>query len=142
MVSAEIIATTIHAADAVRIAIGYEADVVRMFLQKCGTASIILFDRFGINATEQDVVLAVQGGNFARSSAQQFLEASGANAEKGFMGEPELGFGDEFEIDELFQRVIMRRADIFDRDLITFRRGQSNAFDRIAVKKRFNRLTG
>ena len=53
----KIIAATVHAADAVGVAVGHEADVVRMRPQIRLAARVIFRNRFGIDAAEEDIVL-------------------------------------------------------------------------------------
>ena len=57
LVGGEIIAAAIHAADAVGVAIGDEAKVVRMLLEKRRAAPVVLLDRLRVDAAEQRVVL-------------------------------------------------------------------------------------
>jgi hypothetical protein len=49
----EILAMPIHAADAIGVAIGDEAKIMRMLLEKSLTATVVRFDGFGIDAAEQ-----------------------------------------------------------------------------------------
>ena len=60
LVRGEIVAAAVHAADAVGVAVGHQANVVRMLLQKGRAAPVILLDRLRVDAAEQRVVLAVQ----------------------------------------------------------------------------------
>ena len=87
LVRGQIITPAIHAAHAVSVAIGDEANVVRVLFEKGRTAPVVLLNRLRVNAPEKDIVLAVQRRHSASRAGQQFLEAARAHAKEGLMGE-------------------------------------------------------
>ena len=101
LMGGQITAATIHAADAVGIAIGHEANVVRMTAQIFLGRPIILEDGFRIDAAEENIVLCIERGDAAVGSCKNLFEASRADAEERVMGKAQFRFGDEFEIHEL-----------------------------------------
>ena len=52
LVRREIIATTVHAADAIGVAVGHQANVVRMRAEKFLAVCVIFLNRLGIDAAE------------------------------------------------------------------------------------------
>ena len=62
----------------------------------------------------QDVVRAVERRDLTGRAGKQLFKAACADAEQGLMRETQFRFRDEFEIHELLQRGVMRRANILD----------------------------
>ena len=84
-------------------------------------------------------MIAIERGDLAGCAGQQLFETARAHAEQGVMGKTQFRFRDEFEIHQLFERGIMRGADIGDFDLTGLDGvGQRHGFDRIAVEKTFD----
>ena len=136
LVGGEIIAAAIHAADAVGVAIGDEANVVGVLLKKRRAAPVVLSDGLRVNAAEKDVVLGVQSRYPAGGAGEQFFEAAGANAEEGIMGKAEPGLGDELEVHEPFDSSIVGGPDVLDYDLPgSDRVGQGNGPDRLLIQE-------
>src|SRR5206468_7515098 len=100
LMSRQIIAPSIHAAHAIRIAISNEADVVRMLFQKGRATRIVFLDRLRIDSAEKGVMLSIQGGNSASRAGEQLFEASCADTEEGVVREAKFRFSDELEIHE------------------------------------------
>ena len=143
LVGGEIIAVAIHAAHAVCVAVRHQADIMRVFLKKCGAAPVVLLHRFRVNAAEHHVVLAVQRRHSASRARQQFLEAARTHAEQRLVGKPQLGFGDELEVHEPFQGGVVGGPDILDSDLFrldTVSHGLGP--DRVLIQELLHRLAG
>jgi hypothetical protein len=81
LVGRQITAVAVHAAHSVGVTIGHQAKVMRMFPEKRLAARVILNDRFGIDATKQNVVLRVQRRNLAGRARQQLLETTRPDTE-------------------------------------------------------------
>ena len=90
LVRGQIIAVAVHAAHPVGVTIGHQANVMRMFFEKRLAARIILFNRFGIDAAKQRVMIAVQGGDPAGGAGEQLLKTTRADAEQCVVSESEL----------------------------------------------------
>ena len=141
LVRCQIIAATVHAADPVGVAIGHQADVVRMFFEKRLAARIILQDRLGIDAAKKRVVIAIERGDLAGGAGEQLLETTRAHAKERVMRETQSRFRDELEVHQFFERGVMRRSDIGDLYPAIFDGvGQRQVFDRMAAQEAFNRL--
>ena len=103
---------TIHAAHTVGVAIGHEADVMRMLLQICLAARVIFLNRLWIDAAKHDIVRAVQRRDLAGRSRQDRVKATCADAEERVVCEAQFRFRDELEVHQFFQRSIMRRTNV------------------------------
>ena len=82
LVRRQIIAVAVHAADAVGVAVGHKADVVRMLPQERLAARVILNNRLGIDAAEQDVMPPVERCDFAGRAGKNCFKTTRADAEQ------------------------------------------------------------
>ena len=143
LVRGEIVAAAIHAADAVSVAVGDQAEVVGMLFEEGGTARVIRLDWLRVDPAKEHVVPAVQRGDLARRAGQQFFKAARGYAEQGVVRKAQPGLGDELEVHELLQCGVMGRTDVGDPDLLFFHGvRQSFGSDRIPVQETLDRLTG
>src|SRR4051812_45116473 len=139
LMGAQVVASAIHAADAVRITIGDEANIMRVFFQVSRAASIVLLDRLWIDAAEERIMLAVQRGNFAGRARQQLFEATRSHSKQRFVRKLQLRFRDQLEVHQLLQRRIMGRTYITGLNRSTDSVYRAN---RVPIQETFNRLAG
>ena len=81
------VAVAVHAANAIGIAVGHEANVVRMSAEELPAAPVICDDRFGIDAAKQHVMLRIERRDLAGRARQQLFEAAGADTKQSVVGE-------------------------------------------------------
>ena len=81
LVRRERVAAAVHAPDPVCIAIGDEANIVRMPSQESRAGTVVPGNGFGIETAERRIMLGIQRGDFARGSGEQLVETPGADAE-------------------------------------------------------------
>ena len=112
LVRGEVIAAPVHPAHPIGIAIRHQTDIVRMLFQISLAPRVILFNRFGVDAAEQDVVGAIERGDLAGGAGQQLLKAARAHTKQGVMRKTQLRFRNQVEIHEFFKRRVMRRTDV------------------------------
>ena len=86
LVRREGVAVTVHAADAVGVAVRHKAKVVRMRAQKLLGRPVIFLDGFRVDAAEQHVMPRIERGDFARGAGEQLLETARADAEQCVVG--------------------------------------------------------
>ena len=65
-------------------------------------------------------MLRVERRDFASRARKQLFKAARADAEQRVMREPQFRFRDEFEINKLFQRGVMRGTNVYDFNLTAF----------------------
>src|SRR5271156_6601673 len=83
----KIFSATVHPANTIGIAVRHEANVVRMRAEKFLAARVIFLNRFGIDATEQNIVRAVERRDLASRSGQNFFKTTRADAEQSVVRE-------------------------------------------------------
>src|SRR5580658_8008864 len=116
LVRGQRIPAPVHAANTVCVAVGYKAEVVRMPAQQGGATGIIGRNGLGVDTAEIGIVSAVQSRHAAGRAAEQLIETACADAKEGLVGEAQFRLGDEFEIDQFFNRLKMGRAKILQGD--------------------------
>src|SRR5262245_57473656 len=84
------IPASIHAADAVGVAIGHQANIVRMFAEIGRAGGVVLRDRLRIDAAEQRIVLGIKRRDLARGTREQFSKATSADSEQSIVREATL----------------------------------------------------
>ena len=73
--------------------------------------------------------------------AGDVVKTTGSNAKQSFMSKPQLGFRNQFEVHQLLQRSVMRRAHIFDDDLLCAQGiREFDALDGVLIETSFNSL--
>jgi len=84
-------------------------------------------------------MLPVQGGDFAGGAREQLFKAARTDAEQRLVRETQFRFRDELELHVLFQRGVVRRADIADGDFFCLNRvGEFFCSHRISIQEAFD----
>ena len=93
------LAITHHAANAISIAIGDQAEIRPLALEFALTVNVIPFNGFGVKPAKIGIMVRVKCADGALCALKYLIETTGTHTEQRFMGKMKFGFLDQIKID-------------------------------------------
>jgi hypothetical protein len=93
------LAITHHAANAISIAIGDQAEIRPLALEFALTVNVIPFNGFGVKPAKIGIMVRVKCADGALCALKYLIETTGTHTEQRFMSKMKFGFLDQIKID-------------------------------------------